>query len=117
VRPAWLKCEWTSTDRASLIYTLGEKGKQTDNGKFEWYDIHLSNFTGQAAWNRIAWMDCSKTRPCHDWTFDAIEIKPGKTDHPEISYVCNNFVLGGNDGLNLCHPSNSTLETDNGGTL
>lgn len=46
-----------------------------------------------------------------------MDIMPGKQDHPEIHYTCNNFVLGGNDGLNQCHPSNSKLETENGGTL
>ena len=44
-------------------------------------------------------------------------MTPGKTDHPEITYVCNNMILDGSDGLDQCHPSNSTLETDNGGTL
>lgn len=82
-----------------------------------WYDIHLSNFTGTALLNRIAWMDCSRLSPCYDWTFDAIDLKPGKMDHHEIGYVCNNFVMDGNDGLGVCHPSNSTLETDAGGTL
>ncbi|WVR06009.1 hypothetical protein IAU60_003037 [Kwoniella sp. DSM 27419] len=83
----------------------------------EWSDIHLHNFTGNALYNRVAWMSCSKLTPCHDWTFSGIDIQPGKRDHPEISFTCNNFVLGGSDGLSQCHPSNSTLETDAGGTL
>lgn len=62
-------------------------------------------------------MDCSKKSPCFDWSFDNIDIVPGKNDHPEIQYVCNNMVLGGEDGMNHCHPSNSTLEMENGGTL
>jgi galacturan 1,4-alpha-galacturonidase len=82
-----------------------------------WSDIHLSNFTGTAAQNRIVWMDCSKKSPCFNWTFEDINIAPGKTDHPEIHYTCNNMVLGGDDGMNKCHPSDSKLEMDNGGTL
>jgi galacturan 1,4-alpha-galacturonidase len=31
-------------------------------------------------------------------------------DAPEINYVCNNVALGGKDGLNMCHPSDSTKE-------
>jgi hypothetical protein len=86
-------------------------------GDFEWYDVHMHNFTGNALNNRIFWMDCPKHSPCHDFTFSDINIKPGKTDHPEIQFVCNNFVLDGKDGLDNCHPSDSKLETDNDGTL
>ncbi|KAK8866057.1 hypothetical protein IAR55_001208 [Kwoniella newhampshirensis] len=103
--------------QSDLTYLELNREKYADSGLFEWTDIHLKNFTGNALYNRVAWMSCSKLTPCHDWTFEDIDIKPGKKDHPEISYTCNNFVLGGKDGLNQCHPSNSTLETDNGGTL
>lgn len=83
-----------------------------------WYDIHLSNFTGSGTGNRLFWMDCAKDLPCHHWTFANMSgLLPGRTDHPEISYVCNNFVLSGDDGLDECHPSSSTLEQDNHGTL
>ncbi|KAL7419435.1 hypothetical protein Q5752_006273 [Cryptotrichosporon argae] len=101
----------------SLTYTDSERGKHPDTGTFEWADIHLANFTGSAKMNRVVWADCSKARPCERWTFDGIDITPGKTDKPELAWVCNNFVLGGNDGLPQCHPSNSTDETDAGGTL
>ncbi|ADV21054.1 polygalacturonase, putative [Cryptococcus gattii WM276] len=103
--------------QSDLTYLTLDREKYADSGLFEWYDIHLKNFTGKALRNRIAWMSCSKLTPCHDWTFEGIDIMPGKRDHPEIHYTCNNFVLGGNDGLNQCHPSNSKLETENGGTL
>ncbi|ORY33759.1 putative polygalacturonase [Naematelia encephala] len=102
----------------TLTYLPDVKGgADIPSSTFSWYDIHLSNFTGNGSGNRLVWMDCSKLRPCHGWTFDHIDLKPGKDDHPEISYVCNNFLLDGTEGLNQCHPSNSTLETDNGGTL
>ncbi|ODN84612.1 hypothetical protein L202_00523 [Cryptococcus amylolentus CBS 6039] len=103
--------------QSDLTYLEMERDKYSDTGLFEWYDIHLQNFTGTALANRVAWMSCSKLTPCHDWTFKDIAIEPGKNDHPEIQYTCNNFVLGGKDGLNQCHPSNSVLETENGGTL
>lgn len=57
-------------------------------------------------------MDCSKAKPCWDITFKDFDVKPGKTDDEEIRYVCNNVVMGGEDGLNQCHPSNSTHEGD-----
>ncbi|WWD09559.1 hypothetical protein V865_007686 [Kwoniella europaea PYCC6329] len=103
--------------QSDLTYLEFNRKQYADSGLFEWSDIHLKNFTGTALANRVAWMSCSKITPCHDWTFEDIDIRPGKEDHPEIHYTCNNFVLGGNDGLSQCHPSNSTLETDNGGTL
>jgi len=55
-------------------------------------------------------MDCSKAQPCWDITFKDVDIKPGKTDDEDLHYVCNNAVMGGGDGLNMCHPSNSTKE-------
>ncbi|WVQ82697.1 hypothetical protein IAT38_004829 [Cryptococcus sp. DSM 104549] len=103
--------------QSDLTYLEFDREQYTEKGLFEWTDIHLKNFTGQATANRIGWFACSKLQPCHGWTFQDIDIKPGKTDHPEIQYTCNNFVLGGKDGLNQCHPSDSKLEMDNGGTL
>lgn len=102
----------------TLTYLPDVKGKPDIKGSlFEWSDIVFDNFTGTATGNRVVWMDCPKHLPCHDFTFRNVDIKPGKTDHPEISFVCNNIVMDGQDGLQQCHPSNSTLEMDNDGTL
>jgi len=102
----------------TLTYLPDVKGRpDVRPSDFEWSDIHLTNLTGSGTGNRLFWMDCPKHLPCRDWTFDRMDIQPGKTDHPEISFVCNNFVLDASDGLDKCHPSNSTLETDNHGTL
>ncbi|WWC66403.1 uncharacterized protein I206_100305 [Kwoniella pini CBS 10737] len=103
--------------QTDLTYLDIDRSKYLDTSLFEWSNIHLRNFTGNSLANRIAWISCSKATPCFDFTFQDINIKPGRTDHPEIAYTCNNMVLGGNDGLNQCHPSNSTLEIDAGGTL
>lgn len=82
-----------------------------------WKDITIKNVTGTSRGNRIFWAKCSKLSPCHDWKIEGLSLTPGKANHPEISYVCNNFVLGPQDGLNGCHPSDSDLETDSGGTV
>ncbi|WWC58634.1 uncharacterized protein I303_101178 [Kwoniella dejecticola CBS 10117] len=103
--------------QTDLTYLDIDRSQYTDTSLFEWSDIHLKNFTGTGLGNRLVWMNCAKATPCFDWTFEDIDLKPGKTDHPEISYTCNNVVLGGKDGLNQCHPSNSTLETNAGGSI
>ena len=100
----------------TLTY-IPDVDREGKGSKFEWYDIHFANITGTSTGNRVVWIDCPRHLPCHDFTFSDIHFTPGKTDHPEIGYVCNNFVLDGNGGLNQCHPSNSTLEMDNDGTL
>ncbi|KAK4688418.1 hypothetical protein P7C73_g1690, partial [Tremellales sp. Uapishka_1] len=117
VRDVYMEDIWHPIVVTSALTYLEEKYRVPDTGTFQWYDIHLSNFTGTASGNRVVWMDCSKAAPCHDWTFDRIDIQPEKTDHKEIEYVCNNFVLGGRDGLPGCHPSSSKRETDSGGTI
>jgi hypothetical protein len=98
----------------SLALAL-EQWVRTDESS--WYDIHFENVTGTAKNNRIVWLDCPKNRPCYDITFKDISIQPGKTDHPEIGFVCNNVVMDGGDGLNRCHPSNSTLEGGDDGSM
>lgn len=68
--------------------------------------------SGTAGDNRVVYLDCSKAAPCTNIKFDNFNVLPGRSDAPEIQYVCNNVVMGGNDGLSVCHPSNSTLEDD-----
>lgn len=82
-----------------------------------WADIHFENFTGTSAGNRIVWIDCPKHLPCKEFTFEGIDIQPGKDDHPEVGFICNNVVLDFTDGLDQCHPGNSTIEADNDGTM
>lgn len=74
----------------------------------------MSNISGTSALNRVVWLDCSKARPCTDFTFDDINIKPGKSDDKSLHYVCNNVVLDGENGLDACHPSGSTKEGERG---
>jgi hypothetical protein len=93
-----------------LTYLDEHRGDGHDTGLFQWYDIHMSNISGTSSDNRVVWMDCSKKTPCHDITFANFHVTPGKDDDPEIHYVCNNIVLGGRDGLNECHPSESKNE-------
>lgn len=94
----------------SLVYLSTHVGEGRDTGKFEWADIHFKNITGTSRDNRLVWLDCSRTKPCHDITLEEFSVKPGKTDDAELHYVCNNAVLGGKDGLNQCHPSDSKKE-------
>ena len=82
---------------------------------YRWSDITFQNITANALYNRLAWIDCPSNHPCQDFTFRDMHLTPGKTDHPEIHYVCNNVVLGGKDGLNECHPSDSKLEAKEDG--
>jgi galacturan 1,4-alpha-galacturonidase len=95
----------------SLTYLLDKQHEGKDTGLFKWHNISFSNITGTSANNRIVWLDCSKAQPCWDLSFENFNVKPGKTDDEEINYVCNNVVLGGDDGLNGCHPSNSSHES------
>ncbi|CAD6587360.1 MAG: hypothetical protein TREMPRED_004728 [Tremellales sp. Tagirdzhanova-0007] len=97
--------------QSDLTYTASQRGLHEDTSKFLWSDIHLYNFTGTAAGDRIVDFTCSKSAPCFDITFEDINIKPRTDRHPELNYVCNNVVLGPNDGLNECHPGNSSLQT------
>ncbi|ORX36062.1 putative polygalacturonase [Kockovaella imperatae] len=79
-------------------------------GNFEWSDLHFRNITAMSKYNRLIWLDCPAQHPCRNFTFRDMHLIPGATDHPELRYVCNNVVLGGKDGLNECHPSDSMLE-------
>lgn len=78
---------------------------------FQWHNITIENVTGTSLNNRVVYMDCSKAMPCWDITYKDFDVKPGKTDDDDIHFVCNNVVLGGDDGLNACHPSNSEHES------
>jgi len=106
---------------STIVYIQGDdavnRTKFENTGTYEWKDITIKNVTGTSRGNRIFWATCSKLAPCHDWKVEDLHLTPGKTDHPEIGYVCNNFVLGPRDGLNDCHPSDSDLETDSGGSV
>ena len=93
-----------------MVYLSTHVGEGVNTGKFEWTDIHFSNITGTSLNNRLVWLDCSSTQPCHNITFEDFNVKPGKTTDEDLHYVCNNVVLGGKDGMNGCHPSNSTKE-------
>ena len=70
----------------------------------------MSNLSGTSGLNRVVWMDCSKAAPCHDIKFENFDVTAGTDDDSEINFVCNNVALGGGDGLNQCHPSNSKHE-------
>ncbi|ORY24488.1 putative polygalacturonase [Naematelia encephala] len=96
--------------QTGLTYLEDERGKHQGSDLFSFSDIHVSNITGTCRGNRLAYLNCAKTSPCSNWTFADFDVQPGKTDHPELAFTCNNFVLGGDDGLNQCHPSNSLLE-------
>ncbi|ORY30782.1 putative polygalacturonase [Naematelia encephala] len=102
IRPIYLQSD--------LTYLNDHRGEGHDTGLFHWSNISLSNISGTSALNRVVWLDCSKQTPCKDITFDHVKITPGKDDAPEIHYVCNNVVLGGGDGLDACHPSDSQKE-------
>jgi galacturan 1,4-alpha-galacturonidase len=77
---------------------------------FEWKDIVFTNVTGTSSDNRVVWLDCAKSTPCKDIHFENFDVKAGKKDAKDINYVCNNVVLGGKDGLDMCHPSESRKE-------
>ncbi|CAD6574793.1 MAG: hypothetical protein TREMPRED_001222, partial [Tremellales sp. Tagirdzhanova-0007] len=96
--------------QSDLTYTASQAGLHENTGTFIWTDIHLENFTGTAAGDRIIELDCSSAAPCYNWTFSDINIKPNSTANSNINYVCNNFVLDGSGGLDMCHPDNSTLQ-------
>lgn len=74
-----------------------------NTGTFEWSDIHLKNFTGNANGERLVEIYCSKAAPCFDWTFEDINIIPNGTDRPDVNYVCNNMVMDWTNGLDECH--------------
>jgi galacturan 1,4-alpha-galacturonidase len=74
-----------------------------NTGTFEWSNITLKNFTGNANGERIVEIYCSKAAPCFDWHFEDINIKPNGTEHPEVNYVCNNMVMDWENGLDACH--------------
>lgn len=71
----------------------------------------MTNVTGTSSSNRVVWIDCAKSTPCHDIRFEGFDVRPGKTEFKDINYVCNNVALGGKDGLDMCHPSESKEET------
>lgn len=96
--------------RYSLIYLLDRQGEGVDTGLFEWQDIVLSNITGTSKENRVVWIDCAKSTPCHDFKFEYFDVKPGKDEDKELHFVCNNIVLSGKDGLDRCHPNYSDKE-------
>lgn len=96
----------------SLTYTGSQRGLYPNTGTFEWSDIHLKNFTGNANGERIVEIYCSKANPCFDWTFEDINIKPNGTDRPDVNYVCNNMVMDWENGLDGCHPGEPRYQSE-----
>ena len=96
----------------SLTYTGSQRGLYPNTGTFEWSDIHLKNFTGNANGERIVEIYCSKANPCFDWTFEDINIKPNGTDRPDVNYVCNNMVMDWENGLDGCHPGEPGYQSE-----
>jgi len=96
----------------SLTYTGSQRGLYPNTGTFEWSDIHLKNFTGNANGERIVEIYCSKANPCFNWTFEDINIKPNGTDRPDVNYVCNNMVMDWENGLDACHPGEPGYQSE-----
>jgi galacturan 1,4-alpha-galacturonidase len=101
---------WAFKLIVSLLYLPERQGEGRDTGLFEWKDITFTNITGTSSSNRIVWLDCAKSTPCNHIQFKDFNVKAGKSDAKEINYVCNNVALGGKDGLDMCHPSESSKE-------
>jgi len=95
-----------------LTYTGSQRGLYPNTGTFEWSDIHLKNFTGNANGERIVEIYCSKANPCFNWTFEDINIKPNGTDRPDVNYVCNNMVMDWENGLDACHPGEPGYQSE-----
>jgi len=96
--------------QSNLTYLRDQPDVGVDTGLFKWRNITFRNITGTSALNRVVFIDCSKAEPCEGFKFEGFDVKPGKDDDPDIHYVCNNVALGGRDGLNPCHPSDSNHE-------
>lgn len=109
------ECWHPLTVVSDISYVDEVRSQFPDTSTYDFSSISMHNITGTALKNRILYLACSKKQPCRDWKLSAIDIKPLKTDHPEIKYVCNN--VEGLEGLDACHWSNSTLEREAGGTI
>lgn len=92
----------------SLTYLESEHGKYKDTSTFEWSHINITNVYGTGLANRLVWLDCSESAPCHHWKFKNITLVPGKQDNPDINYVCNHVEKV--KGIE-CHPNDSDDET------
>lgn len=101
---------------SSLTYLYDHAHIGRNTGLFNWHGILFENITGTAERNRVVNLDCSKKTPCYDIVFRGVNVKPGKTDDPSINFVCNNVIMDAEEGLQQCHPSNSTRESEPAGT-